>query len=229
MAITSFDQVEMKKVRLRCPVQVEDLRQLKLGDLVYLDGVIFTGREGFYQRLMAEGKELPVPFSELSNVNFHCSPAAARKPDGSYVVRAVTATASFRFGKWMDAFFRKTGVKVILGKAGMAVKDYQTTFVPHEALYLTTVGYGLGATYGRGIVGVKAVHWLEELGIAQAVWVLQVSNMGPFIVESDLEGNSLFELSNREINRNLAKLYEGLPQPSLRRYGEELDRKEEVV
>jgi L(+)-tartrate dehydratase beta subunit len=229
MAITSFDQVEMRKVRLHCPVRVEDLRRLKLGDLVYLDGAIFTGREGFYQRLMADQHELPVPFTELSNVNFHCSPAATRKPDGSYVVRAVTATASFRFGKWMDAFLRKSGVKVILGKAGMAVKDYRETFVPNQALYLTTVGYGLGATYGRGITGVKAVHWLEELGIAQAVWVLEVSNMGPFIVESDLEGNSLFELSNREINRNLAKLYEGLPQPSLRRYGEALDRKEEVV
>lgn len=52
MSITRFDQVEMNEVRLRCPVQVEDLRRLKLGDLVYLDGPIFTGREGFYQRLL---------------------------------------------------------------------------------------------------------------------------------------------------------------------------------
>lgn len=229
MSITRFDQVEMNEVRLRCPVQVEDLRRLKLGDLVYLDGPIFTGREGFYQRLLGDKQPLPVPFDRISNVNFHCSPAAVQKPDGSYVVRAVTATASFRFSKWMDEFFRTTGVKVILGKAGMAVKDYRETFVPHQALYLTTVGYGLGATYGRGIAGVKAVYWLQELGIAQAVWVLEAEKMGPFIVESDMEGNSLFELSNREINRNLAQLYQGLPQPSLRRYGEALDRKEEVV
>jgi L(+)-tartrate dehydratase beta subunit len=91
------------------------------------------------------------------------------------------------------------------------------------------VGYGLGATYGRGVKGVKAVYWLEELGIAQAVWVLEIENMGPFIVESDLEGNSLFERSNQAINENLAELYEGLPEPVLRRYGETTDRRDEVL
>jgi len=229
MSITSLDQVEMNKVRLKCPVQPADLKPLKLGDLVYLDGVIFTGREGLYHRLLEEKQELPVPWSEVSNVNFHCSPAAAPTADGGYLVRAVTATASFRFGKWMTQFFDKTGVKLVLGKGGMQAKDYKRLFVPQGAIYLTTVGYGLGATYGRGITRVKAVHWLKELGIAQAVWVLEVENMGPFIVESDAEGNSLFELSNREVNKNLDKVYAGLPQPTLRRYGEETDRAEEVV
>ena len=101
--------------------------------------------------------------------------------------------------------------------------------MPNGAIYLTTVGYGLGATYGRGIVSVEAAHWLKELGIAQAMWVLKVKDFGPFIVESDLEGNSLFELSNREINKNLAGLYEGLPQPALGRFGEITDRTDEVL
>lgn len=229
MAITSLDQVEMKQVRLKCPVDPSELPKLRLGDLVYLDGVLFTGREGLYHRLLEEGRETPVPLREVSNVNFHCSPAAAPADGGGYVVRAVTATASFRFAKWMDAFFRKTGVKLILGKGGMKARDYKQLFVPHEAIYLTTVGYGLGATYGRGIRSVRAVYWLEELGIAQAVWVLEVANMGPFIVESDMEGNSLFELSNAEINKKLEGVYKGLPQPVLRRYGEETDRDKEVV
>ena len=229
MSVTSIDQVEMNTVRLKCPVAVEDLRRLKLGDLVFLDGPLFTGREGVYKRFLADGIAPPVPFQEISNVNFHCSPAASPLPDGGYSVRAVTATASFRFGKWMKEWFEKTGVKLIIGKGGMRSKDYKKTFVPHEAVYLTTVGYGLGATYGRGIGAVKAVHWLEELGIAQALWVLECDNMGPFIVESDAEGNSLFELSNREINKNLAGLYEGLPEPALRRFGETLNREEEVL
>jgi L(+)-tartrate dehydratase beta subunit len=224
-----LSDIRMDTVRLACPVQPEALKALKLGDLVYLDGVIFTGREGLYQRYIAEGIEPPVPLRELSNVNFHCSPAAARRDDGEYVVRAVTATASFRFGKWMDAFFRRSGVKVIIGKGGMSSKDYKATFVPHGAVYLTTVGYGLGATYGRGIRAVKAAHWLEELGIAQAIWVLDCEAMGPFIVESDAAGNSLFELSNAEVNKNLAALYQGLPQPALRRFGETTDREEELL
>lgn len=229
MSVTSLQQVEMKKVRLQCPVDPEALRELRLGDLVYLDGVLFTGREGFYKRYLAEGIEPPVPLGEISNVNFHCSPAAARTESGEYVVKAVTATASFRFSRWMDEFFTRSGVKLILGKGGMTSKDYKATFVPHGAIYLTTVGYGLGATYGRAIRAVKAAHWLEELGIAQALWVLEVDNMGPFIVESDAEGNSLFELCNAQVNTNLARLYEGLPQPTLRRFGETIDRSEEVL
>ena len=110
----------------------------------------------------------------------------------------------------------------------MTSKDYKSLFVPHGAVYLTTVGYGLGATYGRGVKRVREVHWLEELGIAQAAWVLEIENLGPFIVESDLEGRSLFELSNREVNRNLSELYQGLPEPVLKRYGESTDRRDEV-
>ena len=229
MKQTHSDETQMNTVRLSCPVCPEDLRQLTLGDLVFLDGVIFTGREGVYKRFLDEAVEPPVPFREISNVNFHCSPAAAPLDNGDFSVKAVTATASFRFGKWMPRWFEQTGCKLIIGKGGMPSRDYKRLFVPNEAVYLTTVGYGLGATYGRGVKGVKAVHWLDELGIAQAVWVLEVENLGPFIVESDLEGNSLFEQSNQAINENLAELYEGLPEPVLRRYGETTDRWDEVL
>lgn len=229
MSSERLDTLEMNEVRLKCPVEVDDLKRLKLGDLVCLDGVIFTGREGLYQRLLVEGVELPVPWREVSNVNFHCSPAASQEPDGSYRVQAVTGTASFRFGKSMQAFFEKSGCKLIIGKGGMTSSDYKRLFVPEQALYLTTVGYGLGAMYGRGIKSVKAVHWLKELGIAQAMWVLEVSALGPFIVESDFEGASLFELCNEKINEKLAEAYRGLPQPALRRYGEETDRGREIV
>ncbi|MGY8960513.1 MAG: fumarate hydratase C-terminal domain-containing protein, partial [Alphaproteobacteria bacterium] len=73
------------------------------------------------------------------------------------------------------------------------------------------------------------VHWLDELGIAQAVWVLEVENFGPLIVESDLEGNSLFEQQNALVNANVKKMYEGLKPPALARYGETTNREDEVV
>jgi L(+)-tartrate dehydratase beta subunit len=181
-----------------------------------------------YQRFIDEGFELPVSIADISNVNFHCSPAATAGEDG-YVVKAITATASFRFGKWMKEFFNRTNCKIIIGKAGMTSEDYRKLFVPAGALYLTTVGYGLGATYGRSIQKVHDAYWLEELGVAQAVWVIEVEKMGPFIVESDNQGNSLFELCNEQVNQNLQSLYGNLPQPVLRRYGEEMDRDHEVI
>ncbi len=224
-----IDHLAMKRVDLTCPVDPAELRKLQLGDMVYLTGTIFTGREGLYKRWLDDGIEPPVPLHEISNANFHCSPAAARREDGQYDVKAVTGTASFRFGKWFNRFFERSGVKVIIGKAGLSSEDYRRLFVPHGAVYLTTVGYGLGATYGHAIRHIPAVHWLEELGIAQAMWVLEVSSMGPFIVECDAQGNSLFELSNERINAGLKDVYGDLPQPVLRRFGEVIDRQQEVI
>lgn len=223
-----INHLEMREVHLTCPVKPEKIAQLRLGDLVYLNGLIYTGREGLYERMIGQGLDLPVPIQTISNANFHCSPAATTTEDG-YLVRAVTATASFRYSKWMEAFFKKSDCKLIIGKGGMTSAAYQKLFVPAGAIYLTTVGYGLGATYGRAIKKVKDVYWLAELGIAQAIWILEVEAMGPFIVESDPEGHSLFELCNEKINENLSSLYEGLPEPALRRFGEALDRDEEVV
>lgn len=229
MSAIDLDRLEMNRVELSCPVQPKAIARLKLGDLVYLTGTIFTGREGLYRRWLDERVEPPVPLRSISNVNFHCSPAAVVESDGRYTVRSVTGTASFRFGKWFDEFFTRSGVKVIIGKGGMMSDDYRRLFVPHGAVYLTTMGYGLGATYGRAVRRVEAAHWLDELGIAQAVWVLSVERMGPFIVEGDPRGDSLFELNNERINARLHEVYAGLPQPVLRRFGEETDRTREVV
>jgi len=219
---------KLRTVRLKAPVEVDDLRQLRIGDVVYLDGVLYTGREGLYNKLLVEKTEPPVPLASISNVNFHCSPAAAVRDDGSYEMGAVTATASFRFSRYLEDWFKLSGCKMIIGKGGMSEEDYKTYFVPNESVYLTTVGYGTGALLGRGIKGVD-VHWLDELGIAQAMWVLTVEDFGPFLVESDLEGNSLFEQQNRLVNEGVERAYGDLKPPALKRYGETTSRDDEVV
>jgi L(+)-tartrate dehydratase beta subunit len=219
----------MKTARLNVPVQTEELRELQPGTAVWLDGTIFTGREGVYQRTIADGVPLPEGLTSLTNVNFHCSPAASRQADGSYSVGAVTATASFRFSKWLEPWFALTGTKIIIGKGGMPPEDYRQHFVPNGAIYLTTVGYGTGALLGRAIRRVRDVHWLPELGIAQAIWVLEVENFGPLLVDSDLEGNSLFDQQNQKINAGIDRLYAGLKPPALKRYGETTNKRDEVV
>ncbi len=216
-------------VSLKVPVAAGDLEGLAIGTVVYLDGLVYTGREGVYQKVIGDGAELPEGLTELSNANFHCSPAAAVEPDGSYTVGGVTATASFRFARWMPEWLKRSGAKIIIGKGGMAAEDYRNILVPAGAIYLTTVGYGTGALLGRGIKGVRAVHWIEELGNAQAMWVFEVENFGPFIVESDLAGNSLFEQQGALVNANLERVYAGLKRPALARYGETDDRKDELI
>ncbi|MEM1276255.1 MAG: fumarate hydratase C-terminal domain-containing protein [Pseudomonadota bacterium] len=219
----------IKQHRIALPARDEDIAKLNPGEIVFFDGIVYTAREGVYQRVLGEGGQLPVEnLSAISNVNFHCSPAAA--PEGtSFRIGGVTATASFRFSKWMADWLDLTGTKIVIGKGGMPREDYEKILAPRGAVYLTTVGYGTGALLGRGVKGVEAVHWLDDLGIAQAMWMFRVENFGPFIVDSDLTGASLFAQHGDAVNQRIASLYDGLKPPALHRYGETDDRKREVM
>ena len=223
-----MDTGKLRKVSLNLPATPEDIAGLRPGDVAFLSGVVYTAREGVYERVLNQGEPLPEGLTDLSNVNFHCSPAAARDGD-SYRIGGVTATASFRFSKYMARWLDLTGTRIVIGKGGMTHEDIRKVLAPRGAVYLTTVGYGTGALLGRGVKAVRAVHWLDELGIAQAMWVFEVENFGPFIVDSDLAGNSLFAQQGEQINQGIERLYDGLRPPALHRYGETDDRRDEVM
>jgi L(+)-tartrate dehydratase beta subunit len=223
-----MDTGKLRKVSLNLPATPEDIAALRPGDVAFLTGVVYTAREGVYERVLNKGEALPEGLTDISNVNFHCSPAAAPEGNG-FRIGGVTATASFRFSKYMADWLDLTGTKIVIGKGGMTHEDIKNVLAPRGAVYLTTVGYGTGALLGRGVKAVRAVHWLEELGIAQAMWVFEVENFGPFIVDSDLAGNSLFAQQGEIINQGISALYEGLKPPALHRYGETDDRRDEVM
>lgn len=218
-----------REIRLSTTPTAEAIAELQLGDVVYLDGLIYTAREGVYKRALEDKANIPMDLPLESAANFHCSPAARINADGSFDMGAVTATASFRFAKWLPEWMAKTGARLIIGKGGMSSADYKGYFVPNGAVYLSTVGYGTGALLGRGIERVEAVHWNNELGLAQAMWVIRCNKMGPFIVASDMHGECLFERENAKIAKNVAKAYEGTTPAVLKRYGESNDPTDEVI
>src|SRR2546430_16620712 len=123
---------ELKTVHLDLPASASDLRNLELGSVVYLKGRLFTAREGVYKRAIEDGAGMPAGKDALGIVNFHCSPAASINPDGSYFVGAVTATASFRFAKWLAGWFQLSGCNIIIGKGGMTGKAYRELFRSEE-------------------------------------------------------------------------------------------------
>lgn len=227
--MTDQNQTKIREVNLALPAGPDDVASLQLGDAVFLNGLVFTGREGLYHMIFEKKMEPAIDIRTLGGATFHCSPAINETAPGVYNVPSVTATASFRFAKYMKEFLSRYQIRIVIGKGGMSGKVYKESFVPNGAVYLTTVGYGLGAIYGRGIVGVKDVVWKKELGLAQAMWVLEVKNFGPFMVECDIHGNGLFEQGNKEINEKLLKRYEGLPDPVMKRIGEVISPEEEVL
>ena len=224
-----MDTGKLRKVTIDLPVTPEKVAELQLGDIAFLNGVVYTAREGVYEKVLSRGEKLPDGLTDLSNANFHCSPAAAPAEDGGYRIGGVTATASFRFSKYLDRWLDLTGTKLVIGKGGMPRADYREILAPRGAVYLTTVGYGTVALLGRGVERVREVHWLDELGLAQALWMFQVRDFGPFIVDSNLQGDSLFAQQGDIVNQRLAGLYEGLKPPALHRYGETDDRRDEVM
>ena len=118
---------EIKVFHLDLPARTEDIAKLELGSAVYLNGLVYTAREGVYKKVLDEGLPLPLDLRSLSNVNFHCSPAAAPDGRGGYNVGAVTATASFRFSKWIPRWLDETGCRILIGKGGEMLKRIGTT------------------------------------------------------------------------------------------------------
>ncbi|WP_338329163.1 fumarate hydratase C-terminal domain-containing protein [Achromobacter denitrificans] len=163
---------EIKVFHLDLPARTEDIAKLELGSAVYLNGLVYTAREGVYKKVLDEGLPLPLDLRSLSNVNFHCSPAAAPDGRGGYNVGAVTATASFRFSKWIPRWLDETGCRILIGKGGMPADDYKKVLAPGGAIYLTTVGYGHGRVAGsrhqagaRGALAGRAGHRAGDVAV----------------------------------------------------------------
>lgn len=209
----------VREVHLHIPLRDEDLRELRAGDIVYLSGVAFTARDGVYGYMLGQGHPPPIDLRQ-HNVSFQSSPGARRLENGSWEVASLQATAGFRYAKWMPQLL-DLGIKAVVGKGGMPPEVYREVFAPRGAVFLTTVGYGIGAIYARGVKRVVHVFWEEELGISEAMWVMEVERMGPLIVEGDTLGHSYFSTQvDPVVDQTLMAPYEGLKPYILRRLGE---------
>ncbi len=219
----------MTDIRLKTPLDESDARNLRIGDFVYLDGQIHTGRALVYQHVLEKGIDPPIDIAATCNIQMHGAPAGVEEAPGRYRVSSIQATASFRYWKWVGPYIERFGIRAIIGKGGMNQSICQDVFARHGAVFLTTVGYGIAAKYGRGVTGVDAVYWQDELGLPEAMWVLNVENFGPFIVEGDCTGASLAAQSVEAVNVNFRKAYEKLPQHILKRMGEIDDKLDHEV
>ncbi len=210
----------MATYNLRIPLTEADVRQLRIGDIVYLDGKIHTGRGLYYEHVLAAGHIPPIDIAGLSNVQIHGAPAGIEESPGKYRVSSIQATASFRYWKWVPDYVVKYGIRAIIGKAGMDKWIYEDVFSRTGTVFLTTVGYGIAALYGRAVKNIDAVYWKEELGLPEALWVLDVEKFGPLIVDGDCTGASLAANAIQKVNKNFEKAYSTLPEFILKRIGE---------
>lgn len=224
-----MSDAELREVHLNVPLSETDVRGLSAGDVVYLSGPIITGRDGVLTHMLGEGHSPPVDIRGECNVLTTSSPAGVEVHPGEFEVASLQATAGFRYARWMEDLCARYGVRAVLSKGGMPEEVYRALGDRFGVVFLSTMGYGLGAIYGRGVRKVRDVYWKAELGISEAMWVLECDRLGPLLVEGDTRGRSFFQEHAAEIDSPLMAAYEGLPMPILSRLGEEQDPRQELA
>lgn len=179
----------MKKV-LQTPVSAEDLKDIKIGDVIFLSGHIVTCRDVAHRRLIEYGRELPVDLQ--GGAIFHAGPIV-RKIEGAedrYEMISVGPTTSMRMEKFEYDFIQQTGVKVIVGKGGMGPKT-EAGCREFGAIHCVFPA-GNAVIAAVTVQEIESQHWMD-LGMPETLWVCRVEEFGPLIVSIDTEGNNLFE------------------------------------
>ena len=200
---------EGRVFHLRTPLSVEDVEKLRVGDIVYVTGIMVTARDEAHKKILEtieRGEELPISLEGL--VLYHCGPVVRKRPDGTWEVVAAGPTTSMRMESVEAEFIEKTGVRMIVGKGGMGRRTAEA-MRKHKAVYAVFTG-GAGALAADKIKRVVDVYWLDELGIPEAVWVFEVEEFGPLIITIDTMGKNYYEERLEEVRRNTEKVIQEL-------------------
>src|SRR5687767_5639107 len=171
-----------REVALRTPLTEEQVRSLKVGDVVLLSGRAYTGRDAVHHHLM---KHDP-PVDLRGAVLYHCGPVVAKEGDG-WKVTAAGPTTSIREEPYQADVITRYGVRAVVGKGGMGARTL-AALKDAGAVYLNAIG-GAAQFYARTIASVDGVS-LMEFGTPEAMWHLTVKDF-PAIVTMDSHGNSL--------------------------------------
>ena len=197
--------VEMRngKKVLITPVSAEDLKDIKVGDIVYLDGSMTTCRDVAHRRLVEEGRELPVDVR--NNAIFHAGPIIRPLENDKFEMVSVGPTTSMRMEKFEYEFVKLTGVRVIIGKGGMkenterACKEFGAIHCVFPA--------GNAVVAATEVEEIVRAEW-RDLGMPETLWNYRVKEFGPLIVSIDTQGNNMFEENKVIFNQKKDKAIE---------------------
>lgn len=185
----------MEKV-LKTPISEEEVRALRAGDVIYVSGTMFTARDEAHKVLLERAEPFPLAGLAL----FHCGPVVQKVGEDWRVV-AAGPTTSARMELLEAEFLEKFRPRVIIGKGGMGERTL-AALAEVGAVYTHFTG-GAGALAAQAIRKVREVHFLEELGIPEAVWVFEVEKFGPLVVAMDSHGRSLYADLAKVVGKNM--------------------------
>lgn len=175
---------------IKAPVNQEEIKTLRAGDMVYITGIVYTARDAAHKRIaeaIERKQSLPIDFN--NNIIYYLGPSPARE---GCVIGSAGPTTSSRMDKYTPALL-DLGLKGMIGK-GKRNKEVQEAIVRNHAVYFAAVG-GAGALLSRCIKKSTVIAY-DDLG-TEAIRELYVENL-PVIVVIDSQGNNLYETAMLE-------------------------------
>lgn len=177
----------MKVIKLDYPLNEVDVRELRIGDTVYLNGIVYITRDLGHKRIVEhieQGKELPVSLEGAAI--YHAGPVANKKNDKWEIVNC-GPTTSTRMNPYSPTVI-KAGVRLLIGKGNM---DDATLRAMKICGAVFLAAYSLANIAAQHFEEVLNVHWLD-LTPTEALWVIRVKDWGPLTVAMDSYGDNLY-------------------------------------
>ncbi|MBG9787172.1 MULTISPECIES: fumarate hydratase [Brevibacillus] len=193
---SSEEQAERREVVLEAPITEEQIRSLKVGDVVIINGMMHTGRDALHKYLM----DHDCPIDLKGGIIYHCGPVMLKDEEGNYHVKAAGPTTSIREEPYQGDIMKKFGIRAVMGKGGMGPKTLKA-LQEHGGVYLNAIG-GAAQYYADCIEQVEGVDFME-FGIPEAMWHLRVKGFAA-IVTMDSHGNSLHAEVDKDSAEKLA-------------------------
>lgn len=189
---------------LQTPINPDVVRQLKVYDTISITGKVFTARDAAHEKLLAlKDSGEPLPFEVGDYPCFHCGPVM-RKKNGIWEVVSAGPTTSIRMEIFEDRFMEAFGTRIFIGKGGMGERT-SAGLKKFGGVYAQFTG-GAGSLMAGAVKKVVDVFYLDELGIPEAIWLLEVIEFGPLLITMDSEGRSIHRTLAGKVVENLDRL-----------------------
>ncbi len=185
-----------REIRLSTPLSEAQVRALKVGDVLLLNGVMHMGRDVLHHHLMTHDSPVDLNGAAL----YHCGPVALKEGD-KWFLNAAGPTTSIREEPYQADIIKKFGLRAVIGKGGMGAKTL-AALKEFGAVYLSAIG-GAAQYYTKCIEEVEGVDFLE-FGVPEAMWHIRVKDF-PVIVTMDSHGKSLHADVEKASAAELAK------------------------
>lgn len=200
-------EIKNDKKILTTPISDEDLKDIKVGDIIYLNGNLTTCRDVAHKKFLESNEEFPINIKNMAI--FHAGPIVKTIDNNKYQMISVGPTTSMRMEKFEKEFIEKTGIKLIVGKGGMG-QDTEIACKENKVVHCVFPA-GNAVIAATQVEEIVQAQW-KDLGMPETLWNCRVKEFGPLIVSIDIEGNNLYKKNKENFDEKKEIVYKKICQ-----------------